>query len=184
MKRTPMLAAALLLVTTPFCLRAQSASSPMVQTPEHFYRLKLVVEEVNDAGTVTNARTYETTVSTSGASQTIKTGSRIPVATGSYSSGSNASAMNTQFQYIDLGVEATVKNAEETGNDLAFHLRMEVSSMARSENIAGVEEPVIRDNSWDTNVLVPIGKPTVVFSSDDLDSKGKMQVQVTATAVE
>jgi hypothetical protein len=33
-------------------------------------------------------------------------------------------------------------------------------------------------------VLISIGKPTVVFSSDDLDSKGKMQVEVTAAKVE
>jgi hypothetical protein len=29
-----------------------------------------------------------------------------------------------------------------------------------------------------------VGKPTLVFSADDLDSKGKMQVVVTATKVE
>jgi hypothetical protein len=37
---------------------------------------------------------------------------------------------------------------------------------------------------WDSIVLVTIGKPTVVFSSDDLDSKGKMQVEVTAARVD
>jgi hypothetical protein len=33
-------------------------------------------------------------------------------------------------------------------------------------------------------VLIPIGKPTVVFSSDDLGDKGKLQVELTATRVE
>ncbi len=61
---------------------------------------------------------------------------------------------------------------------------MRRSSVAHQTEVAGVGEPVIRQNVWDSTVLVPIGKPTVVFSSDDLDSKGKMQVEVTATRVE
>jgi hypothetical protein len=29
--------------------------------------------------------------------------------------------------------------------------------------------------------VLPIGKPSIVFSSDNLENKGKMQVEVTAT---
>jgi hypothetical protein len=186
MKRIAILAAALLFAAMPLHLRAQDTNPQVVQTSEHFYQLKLVVEEVNEAGTITNSRSYQTTISTGpkSPSQSIKTGSRIPVATGSFSSGSNSEAMNTQFQYIDLGINARIEHATEIGNDLKFDLRMEVSSMARSETIAGVNEPVIRQNTWDSAVLVPVRKPTVVFSSDDLDSKGKMQVQVTVTPIE
>lgn len=187
MKRFAILAAALLFAATPLCLRAQSANPPAVQTPKHFYQLKLVVEEVNEAGTIINSRTYQTTVSTDPKSppQTLKTGSRVPVATGSYSGTTGGAPENVQFQYIDLGVDARVEHTEEVGNDLEFRLRMEVSSMAaHSETIAGVIEPVIRQNAWDSDVVVPVGKPTVVFSSDDLDSKGRMQVQITATPIE
>jgi hypothetical protein len=56
--------------------------------------------------------------------------------------------------------------------------------IARQAEVAGIGEPVIRQNSWDSTVAIPIGKPTVVGSSDDLDSKGKLQVEVTATRVE
>jgi hypothetical protein len=183
MKRIPILAAALLLAASSLCLRAQSANQPAAHAPEHFYQLKLVVEELDSAGRIINSRTYQTTVSTNPKSpaQTLKTGSRVPVATGSYA----ATHADVQFQYIDLGVDARIEHTEEAGNDLEFRLRMEVSSMAaQSETIAGVNEPVIRQNTWDSDVVVPVGKPTVVFSSDDLDSKGKMQVQVTATPVQ
>jgi hypothetical protein len=37
---------------------------------------------------------------------------------------------------------------------------------------------------WDAPVLIPIGKPTVVFSSDALESKGGMQLVVTATLLQ
>lgn len=189
MKRTLMLAAALLLIAAPMHLRAQDTnqSPAAAQPPAHFYQLKLVVEELDSTGRITNSRTYQTTVSTGAKSptQSLKTGSRVPVATGSYAGGHGGAMENVQFQYIDLGVDARFEHAEEVGNNLDFHLRLEISSMAaQSETIAGVQEPVIRQNAWDSDLVVPVGKPTIVFSSDDLDSKGKMQVQVTATPLE
>jgi len=47
-----------------------------------------------------------------------------------------------------------------------------------------MNDPVIRQNSWQASVLIPIGKPTVVFSSDALDSKGGMHFVVTATPLQ
>jgi hypothetical protein len=44
-----------------------------------------------------------------------------------------------------------------------------------------VHQPTIRQNRWQAVVLIPIGQPTVVFTSDALDSKGSMQLVVTAT---
>lgn len=184
MKRIALLAAALLLIAPPLHLRAQDTNPAptSVQTPQHFYQLKLIVEELDPSGKITNSRTYQTIVTTNPKSETqsLKTGSRMPIATGSGGNG-----VVTQFQYIDLGVDARVEHAEEVGSDLAFRLRLEISSMAaQSEMIGGVHEPVIRQNNWDSIVLVPVSKPTVVFSSDDLDSTGKMQVQVTVTPIE
>jgi general secretion pathway protein D len=139
---------------------------------------------------VTNTRNYDETVATAGGGQPvgdqqIKTGSRVPIATGSYATNGNpANLANTQFQYIDLGVNLDVHDASERGEKLGFRLKVEISSVARQTEIGGVGEPVIRQNVWDSVVLVPVGKPAVVFSSDDLDDKGKLQVEVTAVKVE
>jgi hypothetical protein len=175
----------------PLAIRAQDSQGPATPaSPQHFYRLHFAVAELDGAGKVINTRTYEETVATTGAGhsvgdQQIKTGSRVPIATGSYAaSGDPAKLANTQFQYIDLGVNLDVREATEHGEMLGFRLKAEVSSVARQTEIGGVGEPVIRQNVWDSTVLISIGKPTVVFSSDDLDSKGKMQVEVTATKVE
>jgi hypothetical protein len=152
-------------------------------TPEHFYRLNLTVEEINDAGKVENTRSYFETVVTGrvgGAQGQIRTGSRIPIATGAHDGA-------TQFQYVDVGVNVDVRQVREIGEKLSFTLTAEVSSLAQEEHaVAGspVGDPVIRQNKWDSSVLIPVGKPTLVFSADDLDSKGKMQVVVTATKVE
>lgn len=167
--------------------RAQNAAGTEPAATAHFYRLHFVVKEVDGAGKVINARSYDETISTHGpGDQQIKTGSRVPIATGSYGSNANVNAalMNTQFQYIDLGVNLDVRDVSEHNDMLGFRLKAEVSSIARQTEVAGVGEPVIRQNSWDSTVAIPIGKATVVGSSDDLDSKGMMQVEVTATRVE
>jgi len=184
MKRSLILAAALLLSAVPLQLIAQESHA--TQTPQHFYRLKLVVKELSDTGAVTNSRTYQATVSTGEnlPDQVIKTGSRIPIATGSYSGPSSPSISNTQFQYVDLGIDMDVRRVVEVSEGLAFHLKAEITSTAKYSEIAGVNEPVIRQNTWFSDVLVPAGKPTIVYSSDDLDTKGKTQVEVTATPVE
>jgi hypothetical protein len=171
----------------PGAMRAQNPPEVGASSPQHFYRLHFAVAELDAGGKVTNTRSYEETIATTGnghvvGDQQIKTGSRVPIATGSY--GANANPANTQFQYIDLGVNLDVHDATEHGEMLGFRLKAEVSSVAHQTEVAGVGEPVIRQNVWDSTVLISIGKPTVVFSSDDLDSKGKMQVEVTAAKVE
>jgi len=174
------MAAAVLLMSSG--LRAQDTEKPPeANPPEHYYKLNLTVEEVNDAGKVDNTRSYIATVATGrGGGQQIRTGSRVPIATGT-SSGS------TQFQYIDVGMNFDVHQVKEIGDKLSFTLTAELTSLGQEQHpVVGlpVGDPVIRQNKWDSSVLIPIGKSTVVYSADDLDSKGKMQVEVTATRVD
>jgi hypothetical protein len=182
-----MFALSLLAVAAPAQNPPETAAASV---PQHFYHLHVAVEELDGTGKITNSRVYEETVSTTASGhpvgdQQMKTGSRVPIATGSYGgSGSQSSLMNTQFQYIDLGVDLDVRDVSEHSDKLTFRLRATVSSIARQTEIAGIGEPIIRQNTWDSTLLIPIGKPTIVYSSDDLDSKGKMQVEVTATKVD
>jgi len=186
MKSIATFAAAFALALLPVAMPAQNSQESTPPPPQQFYRLHFAVEELDAAGKVTNTRTYEETVATgNGPEQQIKTGSRVPIATGSYaSSGTPANLANTQFQYVDLGVDLAIFHPEEHGNSLSFRLRADITSIARQTEIAGIGEPVIRENNWDSTLTVPVDKPTVVYSSDDLDSKGKMQVEVTATKVD
>lgn len=186
MKAIATFIAAFALSLLPATVQAQSAPESTPPPPQHFYRLHFAVEELDAEGKVTNARTYDETVVTGpGPDQQIKTGSRIPIATGSYaSSGSPANLTNTQFQYIDLGIALDARGVHDNGDKLTLRLKAEITSIARQTEIAGVGQPVIRENTWDSTLTVPIGKPTVVYSSDDLDSKGRTQIEVTATRVE
>jgi len=187
MKSIATLAAAFTLSLLPAVMHAQNPPQAAAEPAPNFYHLHFAVEELNAAGQVTNTRTYDEIVRTVTQhdhlyNQQIKTGSRVPIATGSY--GSNPATASTQFQYIDLGVNLEVRSVKEEPKSLSFELNASIESIARQTQIAGTNEPVIRQDSWDSLVIVPIGKPTVVFSSDDLDSTGRMQVQVTATRIE
>lgn len=161
-------------------LLAQEVTQTASQKPPaHYYKLNLTVEETNSSGQVSNARSYVTSVRTGGNVQQIRTGTRVPVITGT-----GTSTQSTQFTYIDLGVDFDVRDVEEIGDRLGLKLTANVSSLAEQENIGELKEPVIRQNKWDSAVVIPIGKSTVVFSADDLSDKGKMQVEVTATRIE
>ena len=140
MKTIATLAAAFTVSLLPLTMRAQNVAGAAAAPVQHFYHLHFAVEELNAAEKVTNTRNYDETIATADGvhpvgDQQIKTGSRVPIATGSY--GSNPSSANTQFQYIDLGVNVDVRDASEHGNMLGLRLKVEISSIARQTEVAG-----------------------------------------------
>lgn len=159
----------------------ETAKAP--EPPAHFFHLEFVVQETGPDGKPTNSRTYSGTVSTSRTDRgfSMRTGSRVPVVSGGTSQeGKNIS---TQFQYIDVGVSIDARDARENGDKLALSLNADISSLADAAGSANNGPPVVRQNKWQASVLIPIGKPDVVFTSDVLDNKGGMQLVVTATSI-
>lgn len=162
-----------------------SASRPDAAKPAHFYRLDYVLEELDSAGKPVNSRSFSMIISTAGFRRgSFTVGSKVPILTGTEAPKENPNAISSQFQYIDVGVKITASDIQEDGSHLTFNLRAEVSSLATPAMLAGVSEPVLRQNIWDGDVLIPIGKPTVAFKSDSLENKGSMQLEVTATSME
>jgi hypothetical protein len=95
--------------------------------------------------------------------------------------------LEIQYQYLDVGVSIETRNVHEIGRQLAVQLKAEVSSLADSapSSVSKLpNDPVIRQNMWQASVIIPVGKPTVVFSSDALDSKVSMQLLVSATPLQ
>lgn len=189
-----------LLLTLPFAGRVFAQDQPQApgaskapetakapEPPVHYYHLDFVVRELDENGKAANSRRYSCTVSTSPKEyDRVRAGSRVPVATGSDDAKGNQS-MNTQVAYQDVGVNFDVSRLREMGNKLAMNLEAEISSLASTRHFGGAngfDEPVFRQNRWETPVLIPLDKPTVVFTSDDIDSKGGMQVEVTATLLQ
>ena len=147
----------------------------------HFYRLDFTVEEIGADGRPTNSRSFSTSVGTdSHEIMAIRTGSRIRIAPGT----SDASGKeSTQFQFVDLSVNLDVRDVREIGRQLSFNMTADVNGPAGT-NDSSTRQSVTRQNRWQGFVLIPTGKPTVVFSSDSLDSKGSTRILVTATALQ
>jgi hypothetical protein len=162
---------------------AQEAAKPeetpkAPEAPAHYYHLEFVVQELGADGKPVNSRSYSSTTSTdrSDLSASIRTGSRVPIVTGS-SSGS-------QYQYMDVGINIDVRNTHEVNGKLKISLVADVSSLATPAGLSQPSTPVVRNNRWQAPVLVPLNKPTVVFTSDALDTKGSIQLVVTATPMQ
>ncbi len=165
---------------------AQQSSNPQEAAkapdgPARFYHLEFVVREIGEDGKPRNSRSYTTMVSTDihDREMSIRTNSKIPVLTSE-----NGPQSPAQFQYQDVGVNIDVRRTHEVDRQLSLDLVAVVSSVASASDIAGTRQPVFRENKWQASVLIPIGKPAVVFTSDSLDSKGSMQVVVTATPLQ
>ncbi len=73
---------------------------------------------------------------------TLKIGDRIPIATGSYQSGIS-NGVNTQFQYIDVGVNVDITPYVHGNDEVTLKMSLEISSVTGQQTIDGVTEPTI-----------------------------------------
>jgi general secretion pathway protein D len=79
---------------------------------------------------------------------TLKIGDRIPIATGSYSTGAISGGgvsplINTQFQYLDVGVNIDVTPHVHSDREVTLKMVLEVSSVTGQQNIGGITQPTI-----------------------------------------
>src|SRR5258707_8590479 len=80
-------------------------------------------------------------------------GDRVPVATGSFQAGVGVGStsgagfvnplVNTQFQYIDVGVNVEVTPRVHPNRDVSLKVQVEVSSVSNEVTIGGIQQPVI-----------------------------------------
>ncbi len=93
---------------------------------------------------------------TDGEKASLKIGQRVPVATGSFQAGVGVGVgggagvvnplVNTQFQYIDVGVNIDVTPRVHPDGDVSLTLSLDVSSVISQTNIGGIQQPVIGQN--------------------------------------
>jgi general secretion pathway protein D len=78
---------------------------------------------------------------------TLKIGDRVPIATGSFSpgigGGSVSPLVNTQFQYLDVGVNIDITPHIHSNHEVTLKMVLEISSVTGSQNIGGISQPVI-----------------------------------------
>jgi general secretion pathway protein D len=79
---------------------------------------------------------------------TLKIGDRVPIATGSFSSATSSGGgisplVNTQFQYLDVGVNIDITPHILSGGEVNLKMVLEVSSISGSSTIGGITQPTI-----------------------------------------
>jgi len=101
-----------------------------------------------------------------GQEATLKIGEKLPVATGSYQTGAAtaivSSLVNTQFQYLDIGVNITVKPTVHYDRDVTLKLKIEVSSQNGTSNLGGISEPIITQRTVDQTIRLKEGEANIL----------------------
>lgn len=151
---------------------AQNEKSPdsnaTPTTKEKFYHLNFSVREL-EGERIVNSRDYSMILSSPGKHSSIRAGAHVPVSTGGGGS-----------RDVYVGVNIDCDLAQEVGNQFLLHVSSDISSMFQTGE-KGTEIPMVRSNSWQSDVVVPLRRPTLLFSSDDPATKRKMELVLTVT---
>src|SRR5215468_3291185 len=82
-----------------------------------------------------------------GQKASLKIGDKVPVATGSFQPGIGGVGINplvnTQFQYLDVGVNIDITPNVHANGDVTLKIAMDISSVTGQSNIGGIQQPVI-----------------------------------------
>jgi len=164
-----------------------SAQEVKTERPRQVYKLDYVIAEL-ESGKRVDAREYTMLIEGDremprSPAARLRVGNRIPIATGV-----NPATGQSQFQYIDVGVniDALARYASDT--TVGLKTTVEVSSVV----VGGGEadkvkvapgQVVTRNFRTENEALLPLGKPMVLFTLDEPNSKRSFQIQVTATPV-
>ncbi|MGB0123311.1 MAG: cohesin domain-containing protein, partial [Silvibacterium sp.] len=101
-----------------------------------------------------------------GQEASLKIGEKIPVATGSYQTGAAtaivSSLVNTQFQYLDVGVNIKIKPTVHYDRDVTLKLTIEVSSTNGTSNLGGINEPIITQRTVDQTIRLKEGEANIL----------------------
>jgi general secretion pathway protein D len=103
---------------------------------------------------------------TDGQRATLKIGQRIPIATGSYNAGVSAGigsiGVQTQFSYIDVGVNIDMTPTIHYDNEVTLKMKIEVLSHQSDVTISGVTEPIIGQRSSEQVITLKEGEPGIL----------------------
>ncbi len=171
---------ALIVNTTPDQLLLVQKLLSDLDRPRKTYRLTYTITET-DGGKRIGTQHFVMVV-VSGQRTVLKQGSRVPIATGSYTTTGSSGAQQTQFTYLDIGMnfDATL---EESANGVRLRTKAEQSSIADEKSGLGVQDPLVRQTLLEgTSILTP-GKPLALGSVDVPGSTRHLDIEVVIEVV-
>lgn len=157
------------------CLMAGNSPNTLAQQAEtekakaekilNAYRLDFSVNELEDGKRI-NTRQYSMNLNSDNSNE-LKIGTRVPV-----------ESKPGDFQYLDVGTSIW-SNIQERNGAIDLAVRAEISNFALPEHNEGRDtRPVLRQFKIGAGTLVSLGKPMVVGSVDDPNSKRQFQLEV------
>ena len=111
-----------------------------------------------------------------GQKATLKIGDRVPVATGSFQPGIGGVGINplvnTQFQYLDVGVNIEITPRVHADREISLKLSMDVSDVDSYVSIGGISQPVIGQRKIENEIRLKDGEVSLLGGMME-DSKTK-----------
>ena len=101
-----------------------------------------------------------------GQKASLKIGQRVPVATGSFQPGIGGVGINplvnTQFNYIDVGVNIDVTPHVHGTDQVTLKLAMDISAVDSYQNIGGIQQPVIGQRKIEHEIRMREGEANIM----------------------
>ena len=101
-----------------------------------------------------------------GQKASLKIGDRVPVATGSFQPGIGGVGINplvnTQFQYLDVGVNIDITPKVHAGREVTLKISMDISSVTGQSNIGGISQPVIGQRKIEHEIRLKEGEVNIM----------------------
>jgi general secretion pathway protein D len=103
----------------------------------------------------------------------LRVGDRVPVATGSFQAGVGVGTgtggaglvnplVNTQFQYLDVGVNVDVTPRIHPDHEVSMKVNVVVSSVTGTSNIGGISQPIISQRSIEHDIRLKDGEVNIL----------------------
>src|SRR5580698_3573338 len=96
----------------------------------------------------------------------LKIGDRVPVATGSFQPGIGGVGINplvnTQFQYLDVGVNIDVTPHVHSNGEVTLKISMDVSAVTGQQNIGGISQPIIGQRKIEHEIRLKDGEANLL----------------------
>ena len=101
-----------------------------------------------------------------GQKASLKIGDRVPVATGSFQPGIGGVGINplvnTQFQYLDVGVNIDVTPRVHASGEVTLKMTMDVSAVTGQQNIGGISQPIIGQRKIEHEIRLKDGEANLL----------------------
>src|SRR3982074_687496 len=101
-----------------------------------------------------------------GQKASLKIGDKVPVATGSFQPGIGGVGINplvnTQFQYLDVGVNIDIPPHVHAGREVTLKISMDISSVTGQSNIGGISQPIIGQRKIEHEIRLKDGEANLL----------------------